>query len=420
MSPRVVPGEHLSGISREVAGDAHDRAELRDVLQPQVHGPVAAFGDAGHGPGLSVGNGAVVGIDVAHHVVRDQVLGSEAADRVHVLRVAPDAAVAVGHHDDQRRQRAAGHALIFQHLHVHAVDPVAGLARRAVQQVQDRIAARPVGRGVVPRRQVQIILLGPSTQGRTGEGQALAHEARLDGYHQPVAIPYKGPSMDRGRRDQRIRAQQDRLQGQPLQRRQPDQPQNHRQTTQDDEPARHAPSSHVCAMGVHLHHFLPDPSCLRSVDRCLYGQLTTGCIRTQTDGWWTNKSYSRTTAPLSCHRSSRPWSSMGVPTSSILLWQLMIRQRLRHGNRTVRMWRSHRPSCALGTATQTTPCYAAPGTSNEPGHPVQIPIVPLRGVESGLRVDAASTTPRDGCQKRTASQSRSPPGGRHWPTRPDC
>src|SRR5918912_2173342 len=33
-----------------------------------------------------------------------------------------------GHHHDHRRQRAAGHALIFRQLHVHAVDPVAGLA----------------------------------------------------------------------------------------------------------------------------------------------------------------------------------------------------------------------------------------------------------------------------------------------------
>src|SRR5205823_9258144 len=45
------------------------------------------------------------------------------------------------------------------------------------------------------------------------------------------------------------------------------------------------------------------------------------------------------------------WQQTRVLTSALLSWQLIVRQRLRRGFRTVRMCRSHRV-CVLGAATQ--------------------------------------------------------------------
>jgi hypothetical protein len=150
---------------REVAADADGDAELVVVLERQVDRAVAALGDTYQGAIAPVGYGAVMRVDVADHVTRQVGLRGKAGDPVDILRVMPDAAVALRHHHDERAYLPLRNELVGQESDVGAVGPIAGLAGCTVQQVQRRIAPSGVGRVSIARREIDEIGLTPLVQG---------------------------------------------------------------------------------------------------------------------------------------------------------------------------------------------------------------------------------------------------------------
>jgi hypothetical protein len=128
----------------EVPAPGLERAEQPRVPEPDVHGAVAAGGEAGEHAAGPRRDRRQVGVGPRHDLADEVPL--PAAGPVAVVRVDPGRR----DHREERRERPGGDLPVRVGGQVEAVDELVGRAREALEQVDDGVAA---GR-VVARREV--------------------------------------------------------------------------------------------------------------------------------------------------------------------------------------------------------------------------------------------------------------------------
>ncbi len=109
------------------------------MLHANASGAVTAHGVAGEAPAQAVGNGAIVGVDISHHVVGDKPLVIARRDGARIHRPAVNG-VRVGQHDNHFLA-ALGPGALQRLGRTNVVGEPLRLVGKTVQSIDDRVAA---------------------------------------------------------------------------------------------------------------------------------------------------------------------------------------------------------------------------------------------------------------------------------------
>ena len=190
-------GSPDSALRSEVRSKSQHIAKDVGVVDSDIHGTEGTHRVARDRAVRSVGNGAIVAIDVAHQVERDRIfehLATVAA--IGPLAGRAMATVAIWRNDDQFRYGLRGDQRIGVLVRFARQKPVADFAGRAVQGVEDGVTSarahgRVVGCGQIDIEGTALVMQG-GTDVATGEDSARGSE--------------KGSAMDIdiGRKDEEI------------------------------------------------------------------------------------------------------------------------------------------------------------------------------------------------------------------------
>ena len=153
-----------------------DRTEKIRMTKRQMQGAVAAHGHAGDSTTAAAFFRAVMRIDEGHHFLNQKIL----VGAFSVARIDEEGAIAIGR-DDQKFTDLHLFPQILREIEAAGVDHGLLVLAEAVQEIQHRVAARPV---VVVAGRQQNAVLDFAVEKLAGHGATLGPRRRLRGCHQ--------------------------------------------------------------------------------------------------------------------------------------------------------------------------------------------------------------------------------------------